>query len=326
MQFLSNMMLDALRFFSYFGGYGWGIIWLTIAVNLALYPLTLSSVSSMAAMQRIQPKLQELQKKLKDKPQELQKETMALYKSEGVNPLGGCLPVLLKIPFFLALFWAFQSTAFLGIASDPANNTSFYWISGRVGGRAFQSEALVKKLAAANVIILDKELSQRTGQVSYVWNAGLKIKEKDQKEKSLKDVLWTANEKKGDDKKRVGKALEGIVKNLREEDVSKIIVAWRRTNSLAKPDRVNTPFGKISILALLVGITTFLMQKTMPGSGTQQTQAMTMFMPFFLVFICWNFPAGVTLYWLVSNVIGASQQYYIMKKPKRHPRKRGAAK
>jgi YidC/Oxa1 family membrane protein insertase len=321
MQFLSNMMLDALRFFAYFGGYGWGIIWLTIAVNLALYPLTLSSVTSMAAMQKVQPRLQELQKKFKDKPQELQKETMDLYKSEGVNPLGGCLPMLLKIPFFLALFWAFQSATFLGIASNPNNNTSFLWISGRVPASAFQSSALVKQLASANVIIQDKALSQQAGSGQYVWNAISKVGEK-----TLKDLLWNANEKNVDDVERVGEGLAELVPKLKDEDVSRVIVAWKNTGSLAKPDRVNTPFGQISLLALLVGLTTFLMQKTMPGSGTQQTQAMTMFMPLFLVFICWNFPAGVTLYWLMSNLIGAAQQHYITKKPARRPKKKGDSK
>lgn len=321
MQFLSNIMIDALRFFAIFGGYGWGIIWLTIAVNLALYPLTLASVKSMSAMQRLQPKLQDVQKKYKDKPQELQKATMELYRSEGVNPLGGCLPVLLKIPFFLALFWAFQSTAFLGIASNPENNTGILWVSGRVGGRVFQSEVLVKKLSGAQVLVLDKKASQKAGKSQYVWNATLKVGDK-----ILKDVLWSADEKRDEDRERVKEKLGSIVKGIGDDEAGKIISAWRKTNSLAKPDRVNTPFGKISLLAILVGITTFLMQKTMPGSAGQQAQMMTMFMPIFITFICWNFPAGVQLYWLVSNAVGAVQQYFIMRKPKRALRKRGAAK
>jgi YidC/Oxa1 family membrane protein insertase len=107
-------MLEVLKFFYAIGGNnsGLAIIWLTIAVNIALYPLTLSSLQQMAAMQRVQPRLQELQKKYKDDPKALQREMMDLYKAEGVNPLGGCLPVLLKIPFFLALFFALQSKEF----------------------------------------------------------------------------------------------------------------------------------------------------------------------------------------------------------------------
>lgn len=122
MAFLSSVMLETLKFFYAVGGHNWGmaIIWLTITVNLALYPLTLTSLQQMSAMQRIQPKLQDLQKKHKDDPKRLQQEMMSLYKVEGVNPLGGCLPVLLKIPFFLALFWALQSKEFVAVIGQGA--------------------------------------------------------------------------------------------------------------------------------------------------------------------------------------------------------------
>lgn len=122
MGYLSSIMLEVLKFFYAIGGHNWGfaIIWLTITVNLALYPLTLSSIQQMAAMQRIQPRMQELQKKYKDDPKALQKEMMDLYKVEGVNPLGGCLPVLLKIPFFLALFWTLQSKEFALLVGQGA--------------------------------------------------------------------------------------------------------------------------------------------------------------------------------------------------------------
>ena len=122
MAYLSNIMLEILKFFYAIGGHNWGlsIIWLTITVNLVLYPLTLSSIQQMAAMQRIQPRMQELQKKHKEEPKVLQKEMMDLYKVEGVNPLGGCLPILLKIPFFLAIFWTLQSSEFATLAGHGA--------------------------------------------------------------------------------------------------------------------------------------------------------------------------------------------------------------
>jgi len=122
MQYLSGMMLEVLKFFYAIGGHNWGfaIIWLTVTVNLALYPLTLSSIQQMAAMQRIQPRMADLQKKHKDDPKLLQKEMMDLYKVEGVNPLGGCLPILLKIPFFLALFWTLQSKEFTLLVGQGA--------------------------------------------------------------------------------------------------------------------------------------------------------------------------------------------------------------
>ena len=128
MDYLSHIMLEILKFFYAVGGhnYGLAVIWLTVAVNLALYPLTLSSIQQMSAMQRVQPRMQELQKKHKEDPKMLQRETMDLYRSEGVNPLGGCLPVLLKIPFFLALFFALQSKEFLALVG---HGQAFLWIA-----------------------------------------------------------------------------------------------------------------------------------------------------------------------------------------------------
>jgi YidC/Oxa1 family membrane protein insertase len=306
MDFLSNIMLDALRFFAYFGGYGWGIVWLTIAVNLALYPLTLSSISSMSAIQKIQPRLQEIQKKYKDQPQELQKQTLDLYRSEKINPAGGCLPVLLKIPFFLALFWALQSQAFYEIASSPENETGFLWINGKISANEIGDRELVKKLSENKLIVRVKKSKNE----EYVWNAAKKMS----RERLLKDELNGRSEEKVGDIKAVKESLGG---KFEEKEIREIMIAWNRTNDLGKPERVNTPFGIISILAILIGISTYFMQATMPAQANSQMQMMTIMMPVLLVFICWSFPAGVQVYWLVSNVIGAIQQYYILKLPKK---------
>lgn len=86
------------------GNYGWAIIVLTIAIKFALYPLTRSSMRSMQAMSKLRPRMQELQTKYKSDPARLNQEMMALYKNEKVNPLGGCLPMILQIPIFFALY------------------------------------------------------------------------------------------------------------------------------------------------------------------------------------------------------------------------------
>ncbi|MHB8510775.1 MAG: YidC/Oxa1 family membrane protein insertase [Actinomycetota bacterium] len=84
--------------------YGVAIILLTILVRLILFPLGVKQIRSMTAMQRIQPKLKELQKKHKGDRQKLNEEMMKLYKEHGVNPLGGCLPTLLQMPALIALY------------------------------------------------------------------------------------------------------------------------------------------------------------------------------------------------------------------------------
>ncbi len=129
MNWFVDIILQGLNFFySFTVNYGLSVIFLTIAINIALYPLTLSSIVQMAAMQKIQPKLQALQKKHKDNPQELQKELANLYKTEKVNPFGGCLPMLLKIPFFIGFFMALQDKRFLDIIAKPEVNGAFLWL------------------------------------------------------------------------------------------------------------------------------------------------------------------------------------------------------
>src|SRR4030043_291967 len=89
--------------------YGVVIILLTIIVRLVPTPLTISQKKSMAKMQKLQTAIQELQKKYKDDKQKLQQETMAFYKQNNVNPLAGCLPLLLQLPVFFALFQVLRS-------------------------------------------------------------------------------------------------------------------------------------------------------------------------------------------------------------------------
>ena len=86
------------------GSYGLGIIIVTILLRVVLYPLTISQTKSMAKMKKLQPELNEIQKKYKDKPEEYQKRTIELYQKHGVNPLGGCLPMLIQLPILWAFF------------------------------------------------------------------------------------------------------------------------------------------------------------------------------------------------------------------------------
>lgn len=90
--------------------YGVLIILFGIIIKLVLYPLTAKSFKSMAAMKDLQPQMQEIKEKYKDDPQKQQKETLALYKKAGVNPLGGCLPMLLQFPILITLFFFFQNS------------------------------------------------------------------------------------------------------------------------------------------------------------------------------------------------------------------------
>jgi YidC/Oxa1 family membrane protein insertase len=84
--------------------YGWAIIILTAAIQILVFPLTLKSFKSTAAMKRIQPIIKDIQTKYKDNPQRLQAEMLNVYRTQKVNPLSGCLPMLLQLPIFWAFF------------------------------------------------------------------------------------------------------------------------------------------------------------------------------------------------------------------------------
>ena len=97
------LLLDWLHDFAQ--NWGLAIILLTVIVKLILFPLTAASYRSMANMRRVAPQMKRLQERYADDRQKLSQEMMALYKKEQVNPLGGCLPMLLPMPIFLALYW-----------------------------------------------------------------------------------------------------------------------------------------------------------------------------------------------------------------------------
>jgi len=95
------------------GSYGWAIIFLTIIIKVVLWPLTHKSYASMGKMQKLQPQLAELKEKYKGDSKKIQAETMKLYKANGVNPMGGCLPMLLQMPILFALFTTLRNTILL---------------------------------------------------------------------------------------------------------------------------------------------------------------------------------------------------------------------
>ncbi len=103
--FIGKPLLYVLNWlYSIFGNYGVAIIILTLIIRLIFYPLSFKSYKSMREMAKLQPKLKELQAKHKGKPDQLNKATMELYKKHKVNPFGGCLPMIIQIPVFFALY------------------------------------------------------------------------------------------------------------------------------------------------------------------------------------------------------------------------------
>jgi len=95
-------LLDQLH--KLIGNWGWAIVALVVLLKIAFYWLNASAYRSMAKMKAVNPKVMEMRERLKDKPQQMQQEMMRIYREEKVNPLGGCLPIFVQMPFFIALY------------------------------------------------------------------------------------------------------------------------------------------------------------------------------------------------------------------------------
>lgn len=101
-------LLDQIH--SVLGNWGWAIIGLVLILKILFYWFNAKAYGSMAKMKAINPKIQEMRERLKDKPQQMQQEMMRIYREEKVNPMGGCLPIMIQIPVFMTLYWVLLSS------------------------------------------------------------------------------------------------------------------------------------------------------------------------------------------------------------------------
>ncbi len=186
------------------GGYGMAIIVLTILVKVVFWPVTHKGTESMKRMQKLQPEIKKLREKYKNDAKKLQEKQMLLYREHKVNPLAGCLPMLIQIPVFIGLFTVLRSAVEL-------RYTRFLWI---------------------------RDLSEPEG------------------------------------------LLAGVL-----------------------------PFlsGGLNILPLLMTATMVLQQKLTPSAGDPQQQKMMAFMPVMMLFIFYNMPSALVLYWTVSQLLSILQ-------------------
>jgi YidC/Oxa1 family membrane protein insertase len=101
-------VMDKLH--SFIGNWGWTIMALVLLLKIAFYWLNATAYRSMAKMKAVTPKITEMRERLKDKPQQMQQEMMRIYREEKVNPMGGCFPIMIQIPVFIALYWVLLSS------------------------------------------------------------------------------------------------------------------------------------------------------------------------------------------------------------------------
>lgn len=134
---IADMLGMALKaIYEMTGNYGLAIIIFTIIVKLILTPLTVKQTKSTFAMSEINPKIKEIQAKYKNKPEKQNEEIQKVYKESGINPMAGCLPLLVQMPILFALFYVFREPIKHGVfdtkAAFDAANGSFLWFSSLV--------------------------------------------------------------------------------------------------------------------------------------------------------------------------------------------------
>lgn len=242
MGIMVKFIYDILRFLDnpVVSAYALAIIVAGVLLKLVLIPLTKKQTDSMKNMQKLNPEIEKLKKKYKNDKETLNRKTMELYQKNNVNPMGGCLPLLIQFPILIGFFYVLRDPvkyAFKNQAVYDAMNKSFFWI---------------KDLGfPANHIF-------ENGTINGL-NIGISLP-------------------------LIGQALP--------------------------------------LLALFAGITTYyqskMMQSAQPAAASGQAAStqntMTMIMPFMIFFFAISFPAGLTLYWAISNVFQIVQQYLALNK------------
>ncbi|MDP9300215.1 MAG: YidC/Oxa1 family membrane protein insertase [Actinomycetota bacterium] len=277
--------------------YGIAIIVLTLAIRLLLLPLGIKQIKSMQHMQALQPKLKELQKKYKNNRQKQQEEQMKLYKEAGVNPLGGCLPMLLTLPFLFAMYAVIRPPT-VTPSQDPLHKGAFVVANNHLP----EDSALFQNvLTHQNTDFLFMNL-----QCNLV-GAGtqVEIKYKDPADGQVKQLPGSGNTTSPTPAPILGK--DGTALPFLAQTRGTLDCGHQRF-----PDMI--PY--ILLLAIMVGSTffqTWQMQRASPkDSQSSQQQAITRVMPLMFAFFGLQFPAGLVLYWTVSNGLQVAQQTYLL--------------
>ena len=151
--FLVKPLLKVLAFFyNLTGNYGWSIIFMTFCIKILFFPLTHKSFKSMKGMQKVQPYVKIIQERNKDNRQKMNEEMMELYKKHKVNPVGGCLPMLLQIPVFIALYHALffsielRGAPFMGWVTDLSVADPYYVFPVLMGATMFVQQKLTPSM------------------------------------------------------------------------------------------------------------------------------------------------------------------------------------
>ena len=336
-----TITIEILKSLSIIGGFGVGIILLTVLVRLAMWPLGVSQQRSMRTMQMLQPKMKAIQERYKNDPQQMQTKMMEFYKEHKFNPMAGCFPLLIQMPIFILLYSALMSPQFIQIAGD----SPFLFINrldatlktnagisndGVLGVSKYDSFMLGKTAK----VYLDKETLDNV-KISKP-NKAVEIQGELTPGESVDFKVSLDNlDLKFSQLDKIQKA-EITVTDLQTKE-SELITFERKDGILVATfptkEVKNTLHYDVLILIVLFGLTMFATQKIMMATSKTKNQdpaqeaiqkSMNTFMPIMLTatFVFIPIPAGVLLYLISSNVIQVAQTVIINKQLEKEDEKK----
>ncbi len=278
--------------------YGWAVILFTLVIRLLLLPLDLKSKRSMKRMSAVQPQIDALQKKYADDREKLSQKMNDLYKKEKVNPLSGCLPMLIQMPILFAMFYVM---------------------------REISDEEIVKQVLTIKDALEQGIENFRPALQPFLW-----IKNVFQPDSFTATVLPASSQALMSITKPIGNITQEMIDGAKAFLDSDAYAAWANAfgneyvySGLMLFWQINVPklMNGLFILPVLSAASQFLSSKLMNGnnqsSGSQQTNStnkmMQWFFPLFSLWICASSTAGFALYWVASNLIQIVEQYAIGK-------------
>ncbi len=263
--------------YALWNNYAWAITGLTLVIMIVLTPLTLKGTRSMMVMQQLQPEMKKIQTRYKDDRQKLNEELLKFYKENDINPLGGCLPLLVQMPVFLVLYEVLRG---LTRRTSP---TGFNF--GFTGGQLGKSVSLV------------------TPPTPVIPASGAHCATPSATPGACFDPSYLKHQ-------------TDLYQSLSHSTTMKALGVDLATNvSTAYKAGVARALPYVILIAI-VGVTGWVQQKQIQGRTPnaqvpQQQQAVMKIMPFFLPVICFTLPAALILYFAVSNTYRVAQQWFI---------------
>lgn len=336
-----TITIEILKSLSIIGGFGVGIILLTVLVRLAMWPLGVSQQRSMRTMQMLQPKMKAIQERYKNDPQQMQTKMMEFYKEHKFNPMAGCFPLLIQMPIFILLYSALMSPQFIQIAGD----SPFLFIN-RLDA-TLKTNAGISNDGVLGVSKYDSFMLGKTAKVYLDKETLDNVKiSKPNKAVEIQGELTPGEpvdfkvsldnlDLKFSQLDKIQKA-EITVTDLQTKE-SELMTFERKDGilvaSFPTKEVKNTLHYDVLILIVLFGLTMFATQKIMMATSKTKNQdpaqeamrkSMNTFMPIMLTatFVFIPIPAGVLLYLISSNIIQVIQTVVINKQLEKEDEKK----